>query len=90
MYQVAVGQYKATVILFLPLLMVFTVGCTFAYLLDSGHPLNHFQEFAAKCQVLCFLFNPFNPRVKPWVMQSFLIFDSMDRTVKCENLLETH
>ena len=25
--------------------------------------------------------NPLAPRVKPWVIQSFLIFDSMDRTL---------
>ena len=30
---------------------------------------------------LCVLFlNPLTPRVKPWVIQSFLTFDSMDRT----------
>ena len=28
--------------------------------------------------------NPLNPRVKPWVMQSFLPFDSMDRTLRCD------
>ena len=27
--------------------------------------------------------NPLTPKVKPWVIQSFLTFDSMDRTLKC-------
>ena len=31
--------------------------------------------------------NPLTPRVKPWVIQSFLTFDSMDRTLILENLL---
>ena len=29
------------------------------------------------------------PRVKPWVIQSFLAFDSMDRTLKCDYSLES-
>ena len=32
--------------------------------------------------------NPLTPRVKPWVIESFPTFDSMDRTPKCEHLLE--
>ena len=32
--------------------------------------------------------DPLTPRVKPWVIQSFLTFDSMDRTVKCDHSLE--
>ena len=35
------------------------------------------------------LFNPLTPRVKPWVIQSFLTFDSMDRTLKCDHSLES-
>ena len=31
--------------------------------------------------------NPLTPRVKPWVIQSFLTFDSMDRTLKCDHSL---
>ena len=31
--------------------------------------------------------NPLTPRVKPWVIQSFLTFDSMDR--KCDHSLES-
>ena len=31
---------------------------------------------------------PLTPRVKPWVVQSFLTFDSMDRTLKCDHSLE--
>ena len=33
--------------------------------------------------------NPLTPIVKPWVIQSFLIFDSMDRTLKCDHSLES-
>ena len=33
--------------------------------------------------------NPLTPRVKPWVIKSFLIFDSMDRTLKCDHSLES-
>ena len=29
------------------------------------------------------------PRMKPWVIQSFLTFDSMDRTLKCDHSLES-
>ena len=28
--------------------------------------------------------NPLTPRVKPWVIQSFLTLDSMDRALKCD------
>ena len=35
------------------------------------------------------LFNPSTPRGKPWVIQSFLTFDPMDRTVKCDHSLES-
>ena len=34
------------------------------------------------------LFNPLTPRVKPWVIQSFLTFYSMDRTLKCDHSLK--
>ena len=33
--------------------------------------------------------NPLTPRVKPWVIQSFLTFDSMDKTLKCDHSLES-
>ena len=33
--------------------------------------------------------NPLTPRVKPWVIQSFLTIDSMDRTLKCDHSLES-
>ena len=33
--------------------------------------------------------NPLTPRVKPWVIQSFLTFDSMDRTAKCDHSLQS-
>ena len=32
--------------------------------------------------------NPLTARVKPWVIQSFLTFDSKDRTPKCDNSLD--
>ena len=32
--------------------------------------------------------NPLTPRVKPWVMQSFLAFDSIDRLLKCDHSLK--
>ena len=33
--------------------------------------------------------NPLTPIVKPWVIQSFLTFDSMDKTLKCDHSLES-
>ena len=36
------------------------------------------------------LFNPLTPRVKPWVIQSLLTVDSMDRTLKRDHSLESH
>ena len=33
--------------------------------------------------------NTLTPRVKPWVIQSFLTFDSMDRTPKCDHSLKS-
>ena len=33
--------------------------------------------------------NPLTRRVKPWVIQSFLNFDSMDRILECDHLLES-
>ena len=33
--------------------------------------------------------NLLTPRVKPWMIQSFLTFDSMDRIPKCDHLLES-
>ena len=33
--------------------------------------------------------NPFTPRVKPCVMQNVLIFNSTDRTLKCDHSLES-
>ena len=32
--------------------------------------------------------NSLTLRVKRWVLQSFLSFDFMDRTLKCEHLME--
>ena len=34
-------------------------------------------------------FNPLTPRVKPWVIQGFLTFDSKDRPLKCDYSLES-
>ena len=33
--------------------------------------------------------DPLTPRVKAWVIQSFLTFDSMYRTLKCDHSLES-
>ena len=33
--------------------------------------------------------NPLTLRVKPWVMPSFLTFDSMNGTLKCDQTLES-
>ena len=33
--------------------------------------------------------NPLTARVKPWVIQSFLTFASIDRTLKCDYLLKS-
>ena len=33
--------------------------------------------------------NPLTSRVKPWVKQNFLTFDSVDRTLKCDHSLES-
>ena len=35
------------------------------------------------------LFSPLTPKVKHWVMQSFVTFDSKDRTLKCDHSLES-
>ena len=35
--------------------------------------------------VFPFYSNPLTPRVKPWVIQSFLTFDFMERTLKCDH-----
>ena len=34
------------------------------------------------------IMNPLTNRVKPWVIQSFLTFDSMARTLKCDHSLK--
>ena len=37
---------------------------------------------------ITFLLKPLTPRrVKPWVIQSFLTFDSMDRTLRCDHFV---
>ena len=33
--------------------------------------------------------NPLTPRVKPWITQSFLTYDFMDTTLKCDHSLES-
>ena len=33
--------------------------------------------------------NPLTPREKPWIIQSFVTFDSMYRTLKCDHSLES-
>ena len=41
------------------------------------------------CVILIGIVNSLTPRVKPWVIQSYLTFDSIDRTLKCDQLLES-
>ena len=33
--------------------------------------------------------NPLTRRVKPWLIQSFLTFHSVDKTLKCDHSLES-
>ena len=33
--------------------------------------------------------NPLTPSLKPWVIQSFLTFDSMDKTIACDHSMES-
>ena len=40
------------------------------------------------CQLTEMVSNPLIPRVKPWMIQSFLTFDSMDGLLKCDHSLE--
>ena len=42
-----------------------------------------------QCLTVVLFVNPLTPRVKPWVIQSFLTFDSMDRTLKCDHSFES-
>ena len=42
-----------------------------------------------QCFTAVLFVNPSTPRVKPWVIQSFLTFDSMNRTLKCDHSLES-
>ena len=51
----------------------------------------HSLSFKVSCNsthVFTVIFNPLTPRVNLWVVESFLTFDSMHRTLKCEHLLE--
>ena len=49
---------------------------------------NHLTKLHAPGSFLV-VFNPLIPRVKPWVMQSFLSFDPIDTTLKCDHSLES-
>ena len=42
---------------------------------------NRFQKSDSKCAIKKPFINSLTPRVKPWVIQSFLTFDSMDGTL---------
>ena len=53
---------------------------------------NHAWQNATGDQSVPFVddvFNPLIPRVKPWVIQSFVTFDSMDRNLKCDHSLDS-
>ena len=54
--------------------------------LISLHRILNNSDFAYPWELI---FNPLTPRVKPWVIQSFLTFDSVDRTLKCDHSLES-
>ena len=47
----------------------------------------HWKAVEQYFTVMLFV-NPLTPRVKPWVIQSSLTFDSMDRILKCDHSLE--
>ena len=49
----------------------------------------HWKDVEQYLTVVLFV-NPLTPRVKPWVIQSFLTFDSMDGTTKCDHSLESY
>ena len=51
----------------------------------SNSVYNKIFDFDSLLEALLLL-NPLTPRVKPQVIQSFLTFDSMDRTLKCETI----
>ena len=56
--------------------------------LESAVPLSWPKNIREKIELnvtLCFL----GSLVKPWVIQSFLTFDSIDRTLKCDHSLES-
>ena len=42
-----------------------------------------------QCFTVVLFVNPLTSRVKTWVIQSFLTFDSMDRSVNCDHSLES-
>ena len=44
----------------------------------------HWKAVEQYFTVMLFV-NPLTARVRPWVIQSFLTFDSMDRTLKCDH-----
>ena len=48
----------------------------------------HWKAVEQYITVVLFV-NPLTPRVKPWVIQSFLTFDFMYRTLKCDHSLES-
>ena len=68
--------------------MVLWNGCVTR--IDSMFALEKKKEFVERPHhQAAFKSNPLTPRTKPWVIQSFLTFDSMDRIVKCDNSLES-
>ena len=52
--------------------------------LKCDHSLDAVEQYFT---VLLFV-NPLTPRVKPWVIQSFLTFEPMYRTLKCDHSLD--
>ena len=49
---------------------------------------NHWNAVEQYFTVVLFI-NPLTPRVKPWVIHSFLTLDSVDRTLKCDHSMES-
>ena len=59
--------------------------------LADGMALNSTLHLSVKAEAIriTLCIKPLTPIVKPWVIQSFVTFDSMDRTVKYNHSLES-
>ena len=50
--------------------------------------INSFLCCGINITATCY-FNPLTLRVKPWMIQSFITFDSMDKNLKCHHSLKS-